>query len=146
MVSLFHLVTRFPPNYLAAMLSGHSLCGIFASLVQIFSLSIGASSKTSGLTYFSIGMFFVFLTLIGFLATLHKSDFFQYHITKEVQSVKPKITKEMFLSVLNKLKYYLSSMIIVLGCSIMLHPGLLSLVVSVDQSSGNKWNSKTKKN
>ncbi|XP_044271775.1 equilibrative nucleoside transporter 3-like [Tribolium madens] len=140
MVSLFQLVTRFPPVYLAAMLSGHSLCGIFAALVQIFSLSIGASSKTSGLTYFSIGMFFIFLTLTGFIATLNKSQFFNYHITKEVETVKPKMTKNLFLSVLNKVKYYLGSMIIVLGCTIMLHPGLLSLVVSVGKGNGKKWN------
>nr|XP_015839251.1 PREDICTED: equilibrative nucleoside transporter 2-like [Tribolium castaneum] len=85
-------------------------------------------------------MFFIFLTLVGFIITLTKSLFFQYHLTKEVETVKPKVTKDLFLSVLNKLKYYLSSMIIVLGCTIMLHPGLLSLVVSVDKGNGKRWN------
>ncbi|XP_063920403.1 equilibrative nucleoside transporter 3-like isoform X2 [Zophobas morio] len=141
MVTLFEMIARFPARYLAAILSGHSICGIFAALTQIFALSIGASSTTTGLTYFSIGMFFIFLTLIGFLMTLHKSQFFKYNLTKEIeQTVQPKITKELFLTVLNKLKYYLTSMIIVLGCSIMIHPGVTSLVVSIDKGHGNQWN------
>jgi equilibrative nucleoside transporter 1/2/3 len=141
MVTIFQLVSKFPAGYLAAVLNGQALCGIFAALVQISSLSIGASSKTSGLVYFSIGMFFIFITLLGFLATMTRSQYFKYHFKKEVVQVEtPKIIKELFISILKKIRFYISAMVIVMGSTIMIHPGVTSLVVSVNKGSGHKWN------
>jgi equilibrative nucleoside transporter 1/2/3 len=140
MVTLFQMVSKFPPGYLAAILNGQSICGILAALLQIFSLSIGASSKTNGLVYFALGMFFIFMTLVGFLMTLARSEYFQHYLNKEVQIERPKVTKKMVFSIFNKIKYYIISMVIVLGCSIMIHPGVTSLVISTHKGNGNKWN------
>ncbi|KAJ3643532.1 hypothetical protein Zmor_026236 [Zophobas morio] len=139
--TLFEMVARFPPRYVIPIVSGYSVCGVFAAALQIICLSLEASSNTTGLTYFTIGMFFIVLTLTAFVASLLTSQFFRTNLRKEVEeSMKTKVTKRAIFSLINKLKFYLISMFIVLGCSIMIHPAVTSLVVSIEKGNGNKWN------
>ena len=131
--TLFEMVARFPPRYVIPIVSGYSVCGVFAAALQIICLSLEASSNTTGLTYFTIGMFFIVLTLTAFVASLLTSQFFRTNLRKEVEeSMKTKVTKRAIFSLINKLKFYLISMFIVLGCSIMIHPAVTSLVVSME--------------
>lgn len=141
-VTVFEMVAKFPPEYIAGILTGQSVCGIIAALVQIFSLSIGASSKTNGLVYFLIGMFFVFISLVSYLMVLMKSEFFRFHLNKVIETGKMDFSRKVLKSVLSKVKFYLLSMILVLGCSIIMHPGVTSLVISKYKGNGNKWNGK----
>lgn len=142
MVSVFEIVAKFPPKYLAAILSGQAICGIFAALVQIFSLGIGASSQISGLVYFLIGLLFVFLTLGLFVGSLYKSRYFQHHLSKQSEDQIPKVTKSEIFEVLNNIKYYLIAMLFVTGSTAMVYPGLAALTVSMQKGNGNKWNGK----
>jgi equilibrative nucleoside transporter 1/2/3 len=140
MVTVFQLAVKFPPRYMITLFSGQSICGVLAALVQIFALGVTENPTTRGLIYFLMGMFFVFLTLVGFLISTRRSRFFQHHSAKIVEAKRPKMSKEIVVSVLQKNKFYLGSLFIVLGSSIMLHPGVTTLVLSVDKGNGNKWN------
>lgn len=138
MVSLFELVARFPPGYLAALFSGQSICGMLAALVQIFSLGLDASSEVEGLIYFLCGGLFVLATTCAFLLTLRKSSFFYHNFSKKF--IRTQVNKDArFLPVLNKTKFYLLSIVIVMGSGAMVHPGITSLVVSQEKETGSKW-------
>lgn len=140
MVTLFELSARFPPQYVTAILTGQSICGILSALVQIISLSFGAKSAIVGLIYFVIGMIFVLGILISFMLILTKSEFFRYNLYKVIENEQNVMNKTIVLSILGKIKYYMIAMGVSLGCSIMLHPGVTSLVVSMHKGNGNKWN------
>lgn len=140
MVTLFELAARFPPQYATAILTGQSICGILSALVQIISLSFGAKSTIVGLIYFAIGMAFVLGILICFTLILTKSDFFRYNLYRVIENEQNAMNKSVVFSILGKIKYYMLAMGISLGCSIMLHPGVTSLVVSMQKGNGSKWN------
>ncbi|XP_063930942.1 equilibrative nucleoside transporter 3-like [Zophobas morio] len=141
MVTLFELAVKFPFNHVLTMFSGQAICGILAALVQIFALGIGGGPQTTGLVYFLIGMLFIFFSQMGFVVAWRKSDFFRNHMLKEA-AVRGRFefSKEVIVSAINKSKFYMLSMFIVLGGTVMLHPGVITLVSSVDKGNGNPWN------
>lgn len=61
-------------------------------------------------------------------------------MNKEVEESNVKITKADAKNVIGKVKYLLLSMVFVLGATIMINPGLTSLIVSVNPN--HKWNGK----
>ncbi|XP_044271776.1 equilibrative nucleoside transporter 1-like [Tribolium madens] len=141
MVSVFELAAKFPSKDLAPLFSGQAICGIFAALVQIFALGVGGGPATTGLIYFLLGMFFVFFTLVGFLGLWRRSKYFDFHLMKKLEATKTdlKLDKEVIKSAIKKVRLYMGSMVLVLGCTIMVHPGVTSLVVSVDKGDGTPW-------
>ncbi|XP_063930955.1 equilibrative nucleoside transporter 3-like [Zophobas morio] len=141
MVTLFEMAVKFPRSHIPTIFSGQAICGIVAALVQIFALGVGGGAQTTGLIYFLIGMLFIFFSLVGFVVAWRKSDFFRYNMTKELEARKRlEISKEIILSGIKKSKFYMLSMVIVLGGTVMVHPGVIVLVSSVDKGNGNPWN------
>lgn len=141
MISAFELAVKFPAKNLAPLFSGQAICGILAALVQIFALGVGGTPQTTGLIYFLIGMFIVFLPLVGFVYAWKNSDYFEFYLTKEIEEKRRDfvIGWDVIKSAWKKSGYYMCSMVLVLACTIMVHPGLTSLVVSVNKGNGDPW-------
>lgn len=140
-MTVFQLVGKFPPAYLSTMLSGQAICGIAASLVQIGAIGISASTNGTAYIYFSIGLAFIVGVFLFYIYMCFYSDYFIYYMNKEIEESNIKITKQDLISVIKKRKYLIPSLIVILGSTIMINPGLTALVVSVNPPT-HDWNRK----
>ncbi|KAK9871224.1 hypothetical protein WA026_011499 [Henosepilachna vigintioctopunctata] len=142
LVTLLHLCAKFPPIYLAAMLSGQAMCGIFSSSVQILTLIVDSNPTTNGLLYFSVAMLCIIVTFIMFLINRSHSKFFQYQIKQIVidQTDRVNMKKELVFTVLRNQKTIFFALLFVAGATTMIQPGITSTIRSMDQGNGNKWN------
>lgn len=66
------------------------------------------------------------------------SEYFIYNMDREIKSSDIKITRNDVKRVASNIKYLLITMCCTLGVTVMLNPGLTSLIVSV--SPGHRWN------
>lgn len=134
------MCSKFSPVYISAILSGQALCGIFSSLLQILTLSLDAKPNTNGLLYFSATVVFVVLVTVSFIACLKFSPFFIYHLekTKPQNISKVEIPKELVFDIWNRQKAVFVALLLIVGISSMLHPGITATVQSTE--AGGKWN------
>lgn len=78
---LVGIASRFPQEYMSAVVSGQSLGGIIAAIAQIISLAFKISPQHSALIYFIIADVMVISSLVSFVV-LFKFDFFAYYMLK----------------------------------------------------------------
>ncbi|XP_049823647.1 equilibrative nucleoside transporter 3 isoform X2 [Aethina tumida] len=141
LISAFQLSSKFPQAYVAAQLTGQSVCGIFAALIQILALTNGIERVIpNAFIYFSTALLAILATLMFYGYKKRYSEFFNYYENLEVQTQNTGLpfSKENVLRVLKKMKFLLFSMIFIQGGTIIIHPGLTANVVSVGEDS--KWN------
>lgn len=140
-IAVFVLLAKFPRYYMKFYLFGEGCAAVFNSILQILTLAIGTSTKTSALIYFGIGSGVMSLTLILFFFSKY-NDFYMYF----VKHFKEDITRDM-LSVL-ELKQVLKTiwpvllMFVFYELAKIPHVPVTSLVVSENYGSGNNWNGK----
>ncbi|KAJ8948581.1 hypothetical protein NQ318_007585 [Aromia moschata] len=151
MVSLFELVTKFPLDYYAAILSGQALCGIISSSLQILTLTINSNPMFTASIYFGVGSLLIFFTSIFYLVTKKKSKYFIYRIGQyegnEVASNKWSINISKMKSALQRTKWFMGSLVFIQGSTAMIHPGLAALVVSEGKDQGGgEWSVKQPRN
>lgn len=80
---LFGVVGKFPSTYIAAVVSGQALGGIFAALIEIISLTFAVSAITSAFIYFMVANITLLFSIIAYVV-LSKSLFFKYHTIDKV--------------------------------------------------------------
>ncbi|KAJ8985295.1 hypothetical protein NQ317_007082 [Molorchus minor] len=146
MVSLFELVTKFPLDYYAAILSGQALCGIISSSVRILTLSMNSYSLINATIFFGVGTILILFTSVFYLITKKKSKYFVYRVGQyegnDVVKDKWAINFGKMKTALYRTKWIMGSMVFVQGSTAMIHPGFAALVVSEDKDSGlgGEWN------
>lgn len=138
---------KFSPRYITATIGGQALGGIFAALVQIGALTIGASSEHSAFVYFMVGNVVLLLSLISYIV-LSKSSFFKYHMNRlivnefEDELLRPRIIDQKLI--LRKVWSYGMSVFLVFFISLCVFPGVTVLIESEYKGTGRKWNGKLK--
>lgn len=127
------------------MVGGQALGGIFAAVVQIISLAIGASSLHTALVYFTTGNITIVICIISYIV-LCKSVFFKYHLQvkgsalDEFQNapVHPEVIS--YRVILKKIWHYGLSLSLVFGISTAVYPGVTVLIESEGRGKGHIWN------
>lgn len=139
LVTLFQMCAKFSPVYISALLSGQALCGIFSSSLQIVTLSIDAKPEINGFLYFSATVAFIVLVAVSFVSCLKYSPFFIYHLkqTSNITATKVDIPKGLIASIFERQKFVFASMLLIIGISSMVHPGITATIVSTEP--GSKW-------
>ncbi|KAJ8948580.1 hypothetical protein NQ318_007584, partial [Aromia moschata] len=129
----------FPAKYPATLLSGQSVCGIIVVLAQIITLAMGTSSKLDAFIYFSTGTVFVMAVQILFLILLAKEGYIRDRLkTNNIEANRRIFDKTKFKLLIKKLSPILLTMIITVGATVMVHPGVTTLVKSVEKGNG-RW-------
>ncbi|CAG9815642.1 unnamed protein product [Phaedon cochleariae] len=137
MISLYELVTKFPVRYYASIMSGPSICGIIAVLIQIALIGARVSPEMNGTIYFTLGTAIMLATTVFYLFLIRRSKFFIYTIQdhsaadtyREMNDVKV-VSREKMVSIFRKIKWYYASLMIVDGTTFLIHPGYTTLVMS----------------
>lgn len=141
--SLFGITGKFTPKYITAAIGGQALGGIFAALVQIGALAIGASSVHSAFVYFMVGNIMLFISLICYVV-LSKTSFFKFHMNRltvnefENELLRPRIIEQKVI--IRKILPYGVSVFLVFFISLCVFPGLTVLIESEYKGKGRVWN------
>ncbi|KAJ8936076.1 hypothetical protein NQ314_012511 [Rhamnusium bicolor] len=135
LVSIFQMSLKFPTIYLGAQLSGQSICGVLVALIQIFTLLIGVSSKISAIIYFSICAFLMLAAMVLYLFVFHNFDYLQDQLNKE-EEYEIEFSKVKIIA--RKLLVLMITMVLTAGSSVIIHPGVTSLVESVGKGTS-RW-------
>lgn len=122
---------------MAGFVKGQALSGMFAALMQIFSLSLGESATESGLIYFSIGNLLCFSSLIGYLILI-KSPFCTYHLLRAEHQQNENLRRS-FSKVFKKMWVDNVSAMLVFGVTLMVYPAVSSLIESEYKKDGGVW-------
>ncbi|KAJ8948578.1 hypothetical protein NQ318_007582 [Aromia moschata] len=144
-VTVFQFAVRFPRKYLGSLLSGQSVCGITVSLIQIFTLAMGSSSKITAFIYFAIGDTFIFAVLVLFSQVLVKDKYFQASLASDEgkdekgKNKQDPLDKSQLKRILIALIPILLTILLTSGSAGIVHPGISSLIESVGKGSG-RWN------
>lgn len=147
-VSLFEMVSKFPSEYFAALLTGQALCGVIAALILILTIIVSSHPITNGLIFFAIGTDLVLLTNIVYWYSKRNSQYFIYHVgndrmTETDQHTRffPRICAQI-RTASRHTKFYMASLIIVFGTTAMVYPGLMSLIAAENSNgqTGSAWN------
>ncbi|CAH0555199.1 unnamed protein product [Brassicogethes aeneus] len=134
-ISIFEIIPKFPSCSVAYFLAGEGLAGIFNSMLQILSLLVGTSTKTSALIYFISGSA-VMLFAIGFYNFGERMTYYKAYASTEGY-YKKNIT---FKDIIESSKIIWPSIIIILFlyiAQLTTSPSITSLVKS--EASGNVW-------
>lgn len=140
---LYGISGRFPAQYISAVVSGQALGGIFASVCEIVSLSLGVDATLSALVYFIIGVAVLILSIIAYIA-LTRTVFFKYHVLSvdeaEENYPKPSISLK---GIMKKIWPYAFAEGFVFVATLSVYPGVTVLVDSEYKGNGKPWNGKT---
>lgn len=147
---LYGIIGKFGPAYITAVVGGQALGGIFAAIVQIISLAIGASSLHSALVYFTIGNITIVICIVSYII-LCKSVFFKFHLREKVPIsdefqnilIRPEIIS--YRTILSKIRAYGISLFLVFGITMVVYPGVTVLIESEGRGKGHAWNGDIKK-
>lgn len=143
--SLFSIIGKFSPKYITAVVGGQALGGIFAAVVQILSLTIGASSVHTAFVYFMIGNITIAICIVSYIV-LHKTLFFKYHLYEkslmpnEFQNVLVRHQIVCYKSILRKTWMYGATLLMVFSISTAVYPGVTVLIESEGKGKGHAWN------
>lgn len=138
-MSLYEVITKFPIQYYFAISSGSALNGSLSALIQIIVLSFKIKPSDAGAIHFSIGSIIILITMVAYWYLQKNSKYFIYKIgqtdcvASDNQFCK-KTNKALVKSVLGKMKWYYSSLVILSGSTAMVFPGFLALVISTRKS------------
>lgn len=141
--SIFGVCSKFPKEYMAAVISGQSLGGIIAAIAQIISLAFKMSPQANAMIYFVIADVMVMVSFVSYLL-LHKFDFFVYHYTMRGSTgVSTNRHREVtMVSVCKKIWVYAFTIFAVFAISMSVYPAVTVLVQSHPITKGTDWNSK----
>ncbi|XP_074026583.1 equilibrative nucleoside transporter 1 isoform X1 [Leptinotarsa decemlineata] len=145
-ISAFQLLKNFPTSYYPALHSGHSICGVIASLFQVILISTRMSSQSNGTYYFGFGTLIIFLSTLFMTMVNKKSRYFIYRVNTTrmimdenwtANNVSNRI-REKLVSGLLRTKWYYATFLFVQGSTAMIFPGFTALVVS-ENMHGTTW-------
>ncbi|XP_044753355.1 equilibrative nucleoside transporter 3-like isoform X2 [Coccinella septempunctata] len=138
-ISIYEVISSFPPSYLIPYLIGQGTAGIFSAVFQILSLAIGADSKLTAIIYFSSGIAFVSFTLMMFVLSLQTS-FYKHHVTTGLITKRTQVLSytEVF-QIFRRMWTSVAIMGLVIFTVLPVYPAVASLVVS-DSLGDGKWN------
>lgn len=134
-MSVYEVVTKFPIKYYVAISSGSALNGSLSALTQIIATSLRINPGYAGAVHFSVGCFIMLAAMIAYWHIQKNSKYFIYRVGQndgvvdENNTPKP-TTKALVKSVLAKMKWYYTSLVILTGTTTLVFPGYLALVVS----------------
>lgn len=140
-ISIYEVISSFPPSYLIPYLIGQGTAGIFSAVFQILSLAIGADSKLTAIIYFSSGTVFVIFTLMMFVLSL-QTKFYQHHVKTGLATKRTQVLSysEVF-QIFRRMWTSVAIMGLVIFTVLPVYPAVASLVVS-DSIGDGKWNGK----
>lgn len=136
---LVGIASRFPQEYMAAVVSGQSLGGIIAAIAQIISLAFKISPQHSALIYFIIADVMVITSLVSFV-TMYRFDFFAYYMLKGSGAASNRHRDVTMRSIMKKIWVYAFSIFNVFAISMAVYPSVTVLVESHPITEGTDWN------
>ncbi|KAJ8917712.1 hypothetical protein NQ315_005161 [Exocentrus adspersus] len=147
LVSLLQLASKFPARCLAAQVAGQSVCGILAALVQIIALAAAPSVKATAALYFSIAIGTIAIIMVAYTVILRRSEEFQDKLKEKEKTpnaeeeTRPKLELDILKRVFKKVFLLIVSLVLCMGCSGMLQPGITALMESSGKGT-NQWSDK----
>lgn len=142
----FETLSYFPSKYMTAVNIGESVSNIFAALVQILSLYIGASSESSANIFFSVGTGISVMSFVIYISMI-KSSFYKYYMDQKV--LKNQLREELnscldvkkvlirYWTIFKKISVQVGTAFVCLTLTFALYPGITILVNSQDNDG--KW-------
>lgn len=138
-VTSFMVIAKFPPRFISAILIGQSFGGIFAAVVQIFTLFIASTSTATAFLYFMIAAIVTLFILAYFLAAC-KIHFFKFHY--ELEAPKQKGIRSSLKEICKQIWVPTLALLLDTYITHCIHPSVASIIVSTGSGSGNSWNGK----
>lgn len=135
-VTTFMILASFPPRFISGILIGLSIGGVFAAVVQIFTLYIAPTSTSTAFLYFLIVTILTFLIILYYVFAT-RTEFYRYHF--ENQHVEDKSGRSSFKEMCKKIWVATLALLMDTLITNCIHPSITSVIVSTEYGSGNAW-------
>lgn len=145
---LFGVCGRFPSQYMTAAVSGLALCGIFAAIVEIVTITFCTDDRESAFIFFIVGNVLCVLAVISCII-LSRTDHFLFYSSEErvyievrrnEQRMSAIVLTPSFKAILSKIWVYGISGGLVYVVTMCVYPAITTHVNSIAHGRGYLWN------
>ncbi|XP_018565576.2 equilibrative nucleoside transporter 3-like [Anoplophora glabripennis] len=138
-MAVFVLLAKFPPYFMKVYLFGQGCAPVFTALLQIMTLAIGTTTKTSALIYFGIGSSVMGFTLVLFYFSKY-NDYYMYFVNHFEEDITRDMLSFAQIKFILKTIWPVMFMYVCFDLAKIPQTPVTSLVVSENYGSGNDWN------
>lgn len=110
--------------------------GVFAAIVQIFTLYVAPTSTSTAFLYFLIVAVLTALMLVYYLVA-SKREFYKYYYENDY--IEEKTERSSFKEMLKKIWVATLALLIDTMVTHVIHPSITSVIISTDYGSGDAW-------